>query len=184
MNRRLKTALSVGLMALGLGFMGKAVQAATSDTMVVSVTPLPTFAVSITSPSGSGYNFGNVALGATTLSTAAIVLNTGGANSSEYFGVSISNTSGNWTATSSAPGTDTFRMGAWVGTNQPAITSVTDYLSNGPFSGAAAGLFNQGSRTAASSTANLWLRLELPTALNTGTSVAQTMTLTVVAQGS
>jgi hypothetical protein len=184
MNTKWQKVLSVGLMALGLGFMGKAVQAATSDTMVVSVTPLPTFAVSITSPSGSGYNFGNVALGATTLSTAAIVLNTAGANSSAYFGVSISNTSGNWTATTSAPGTDTFRMGAWVGTNQPVMGSVTSYLSNGPFSGAAATLFNQAARTAANTTANLWLRLELPTALNTGTAVAQTMTLTVVAQGS
>ena len=186
MNTRLKKVLITGLVMVGIGAVHRA-QAATTDTMLVSVSPAVTFAVSISSPftlGNAGYQFGPVALSATTLSTVAITLNTTGANAYEYFGVSISNTSGNWTSTASAPGVDTFRMGAWIGSSQPTAGNVTDYLSAPPYAETAATKFNQASPTAYNSTASLWLKLEMPTNLNTGGNTAQTMTLTVTAQGS
>ena len=49
----------------------------------------------------------------------------------------------------------------------------------------AAALYGQAStKTSPSGTKNLWLRLDMPTALNTGTSGAQTATLYVNGQGS
>ena len=112
MNTKLKKVLMTGLVTLGIGGLSQIAQAATTDTMTVSVSPLVTYSVVISSPYASGYNFSNVSLGATTLSTLGITLNTTGSTAPEYFGLSISNTSGGWTSTLSAPGQDTFRMGA------------------------------------------------------------------------
>ena len=70
-------------------------------------------------------------------------------------------------------------------TTQPAPASITDALTNPPVPGAAATLYGQAStKTAPAGTKKLWLKLEMPTTLNTGTTGAQTMTLTVNAQGS
>ena len=68
---------------------------------------------------------------------------------------------------------------------QPALASITDALVNPPVPGAAATLYGQAStKTAPSGTKNLWMKLEMPSGLNTGTTAAQTMTLTVNGQGS
>jgi hypothetical protein len=153
--------------------------------MIVSVTPSVTFGVSIASPTaGVGYNFGTVALGATTVSTQAIVLTNSG-NVAEYFSLGISNTSGSWAASAVAPTTDTFRMYGYMSAGQPAPGTFTDTVVNPPVPGAAAALYNQAStKTNPASTKNLWLRLDMPTALNAGGTGAQTMTLTVNGQGS
>src|ERR1700733_7144969 len=181
MNKRMKHVLITGLVMLGVGAVS---QAATTDTMQVSVSPTVTYGVTISSPFAQGYVFGSVAVGASTLSTVAITLNTTGATGPEFFGLSISNTSGNWTATASAPGQDTFRMGAAMGTNQPLMANTSTYLSVPPFSGAAQGLYYQGAATAVAGTAKVWLRLEMPTTLNLGTTGNQTMVLTATAQNS
>ena len=152
--------------------------------MQISVSPQVTYGVTISSPYASGYNFSNVALGATTLSTLAITLNTTGATGPEFFGLSISNTSGNWTATTSAPGQDTFRMGAAMATTQPLMANTSTYLSVPPFSGAGQYLYSQGAATAVAGTQKVWLRLEMPTSLSVGTTGTQTMTLTATAQNS
>ena len=180
MNKHIKHVLLTGLVMLGVG---AAAQAATTDTMTVSVTPSVTFAVSISSPYTSGYNFSSVALAGTTLSTLGITLNTTGATAAEYFGLSISNTSGGWTSTVSSPGQDTFRMAAKIGGSQPLMANTTDFLTQPPYSTVANGVYNQGS-TIVGGTAKVWLRLEMPTTLNVGTTGAQTMTMTATAQGS
>ena len=128
MNKRLKQGVAAGLVMLGIGGLARQTQAATTDTMTVSVTPTVTYGVTISSPFAQGYVFGSIALGASTLSTVAITLNTTGATGPEYFGLSVSNTSGNWTATASAPGQDTFRLGAKMGVGQPVIANTTDFL--------------------------------------------------------
>ena len=125
MNKHMKHVLITGLVMLGVGAVS---QAATTDTMQVSVSPTVTYSVAISSPYTSGYNFSNVALGATTLSTLAITLNTTGATGPEFFGLSISNTSGNWTATTGAAGVDTFRMGAAMAATQPLMANTSTYL--------------------------------------------------------
>jgi len=181
MKTRLKVLLGVGMVGL---MAGTAKAAGNPDTMTVSVTPNVTYAVTITSVNASGYQFGNVNLGATTQSTAAIVLTNSG-NVSEYFSLAMSNTSGSWTLSTSAPTTDTYRVSALLQAGQPLLSGFTDFLSNPPVPGAAAALYGQAStKTSPAATKNLWLRLEMPTALNTGTSGAQTATLYVNGQGS
>src|ERR1700680_2995494 len=66
-----KAVLAAGLMILGLGVM-KAQAAGNPDTMTISVTPSVTYAVTITSVNPNGYQFGQIALAATTISTWAI----------------------------------------------------------------------------------------------------------------
>src|SRR5690348_13982987 len=114
-TQKLKVVLSAGLLVLGLGVVNKA-QAANPDTMTISVTPSVTYAVSITSVTGgSGYQFGTVALAASTISTAAIVLtNTGTIH--EYFSIAISNTNPDaWTpGASGAAGANQFGMIAYL----------------------------------------------------------------------
>ena len=181
---RLRTVLVAGLSVLAWGRLTP-VCAANPDTLVVSVSPNVTYGVTVSSVTGGvGYQFGNVNLGATTQSTAAIVLTNSG-NVSEYFSLAMNNTSGNWTLTTSAPGTDTFRVSALLQATQPLVASFTDFLSNPPVPGAAATLYGQAStKTAPTAAKNLWLRLEMPTALSVGTSGAQTTTLYVNGQGS
>lgn len=169
--------------ALLFGVLGVPRAHANPDSMTISVTPLVTYGVTISSVSINGYNFGNVALGATTQSTAAIVITNSG-NASEYFSMAVSNTSGNWAAVSGVPGQDEFRLMAQLASSQPAVGSFTDALTNLPVPGAAAALYGQSGRTAPTDSANLWLRLEMPTTLNIGTAAAQTMTLIVNGQGS
>ena len=136
--KRVTTAvLAAGVVVLGLGALEK-VQAITNpDTMLVSVTPNVTYGVAITSVNSGGYQFGLVALGATTVSTSAITLtNTG--NVPEYFSMAISNSTGSWSATSGAASTDTFRMIAELAANQPNVSSgfnTGDALTNPPVPG-------------------------------------------------
>src|SRR5262249_43253012 len=113
MNKRLKHVLVTGLVVMGIGLLGRRAEAFQPDTMTLSVTPgNVTFSVVITSVNASGYQFGTVNIGATSISTAAIVVsNSGGSNVSEYFGMKVGNSSpDNWAPQSGAPGTDQFRL--------------------------------------------------------------------------
>ena len=185
MNTKKKMGLAagvLGLMVRGMGWVQES-QAASTDTITVSVTPGGvSYAVSITSVSaGTGYAFGTVNLGATTVSTAAIVVtNTG--NIAEYFALAISNSGPDSWTPSSATSTNTFVMDGYFNTTQPAPATPTDTLGNGVVS-ASANLYNQANaKTGVSSTKNLWLKLIMPTQLNGGTGGQQTMTLSVTGQ--
>src|ERR1700684_1235058 len=121
MKKHMKKALTTGLVALAVGWMAGRAQAASTDTMTVSVTPNAQYGVSISSPYAGGFNFGLVSLNATTQSTSAITVTNNG-TIYEYFGISISNPSGLWTATTVTPSTDTFRMSALLNTGTiPAL---------------------------------------------------------------
>src|SRR5712691_8262806 len=97
MNTSMKRVLITGLMLLGIGAVGRRAEAIgpNPDTMIVSVTPGNTgFGVYITSPiAGSGYDFGTVNLGATTMSTLAIVVKSSG-TVSEYFAMTVTSNGG------------------------------------------------------------------------------------------
>ena len=182
---RMRKVLVAGLMALGLGTCVSKAQAASTDTIVLSVSPgNVAYGVKISSPYASGYNFGPVNLGVTTVSTLAIVVqNTG--NISEYFGMGVSNTSpDNWAAVGVAPSTDQFRLMGYFQTNQPGSGSFGDAIPS-TVSGAVGGLYNQTTvgRTMPNNTQNLWLRLEMPPYLNSGTGGGQQMTLSINGQG-
>jgi hypothetical protein len=191
MNKRLKQVLATGLVLLGIGLVADRAQAASTDTITLSVTPGNiTFSVQITSVNPSGYQFGTVNIAGTTVSTAAItVANTGGGNVSEYFGMKVSNSAPDaWTPQAGAPGTDQFRLTGEFAATQP-VQGVTGFpvadAVTGAFPGAAATLYGQAStKTAVAGTKKLWLQLEMPTGLAAGTFGAQTMTLFIQGQSS
>ena len=191
MNTKLKQVLITGLVAMGLGVLGsRTADAKQPDTMRLSVTPTgQIYSVVITSVNGNGYEFGNVGIGATTVSTAAItVANTGGSNISEYFGMQVSNSSpDNWAPQTGAPGADQFRLIGEFAATQPVETSGFDTGNaiTGTFPVNAGSLYGQAATpTNVGASKLLWLQLEMPTALNTGTGGAQTMTLYIQGQSS
>ena len=186
MNTQLKKALTTGMLAVGLGLLSSKAHAVNPDAMQISVTPSVTYAVTITSVNANGYQFGTVALNSTTQSTAAVTVANSG-NIAEYFSMAITNTSGNWAPTTSAPTTDNFRLIGEFAASEPDVASgfqTTDALTNST-PGTAAALYGQAStKTNPTQHQLLWMRLEMPQSLNVGTSAAQTMTLTVTGQAS
>jgi len=153
------------------------------DTIVVSVTPGGlTYGVAISSPFASGYQFGTVALNATTISTVAISIQNSG-NVGEYFALKVSNTApDNWTPQAAA-GSDQFKLMAYINATQPADATFATALT-GSFNGTSGNLYGQGNvRTTPTTTKSLWLRLSMPTAV-TGSGGAQTMTVFVNGQAS
>lgn len=162
------------------------VQAVNPDTMTLSVTPLVTYAVAVTSVNAGGYQFGTVALGASTVSTAAISVRNAG-NISEYFALAVSNSSPDgWTpGTGGTAATNQFGLIAEFAASPPASSAflVTDALGTA-VPGTAAALYGQAAtKTAANGAKSLWLKLNMPTGLSVGTGGAQTMTLSVNGQG-
>jgi hypothetical protein len=172
------------IVLLGLGLWAAKAQALTNpDTIVVSVTPGGlTYGVAISSPFLSGYQFGTVTLAATTISTVGITVeNTG--NVSEYFSMKVANTApDNWAPVGGTPSTDQFKLMAFMKTTQPADATFVDALT-GSIPGAGATLYGQVStRTAPTSTKNLWLRLTMPSGVSAGTANAQTMVVSINGQ--
>src|SRR5438132_2341376 len=93
MNKHIKTVLATGLMLLGMGVIGRRAEAQQPDTMTLSVTPVGiVYSLQIPSVNSSGYQFGTVNIGATTVSTAAItVANTEIGRASGREGMKVSN---------------------------------------------------------------------------------------------
>ena len=186
--KSMKVALASGLLVLGFGLFSKAQAAGNPDTMTISVTPSVTYAVSIASVTGgAGYQFGTVALAASTISTAAIVVtNTG--TISEYFAMAVSNSApDNWSA--AAAGTAAANAFGLIGefsATQPAIAAFVggDALVNA-IPGTSDTLYGQSStKTNVAGTKNLWLKLNMPTTLSVGTGGAQTMVVSINGQAS
>src|SRR5882724_3824570 len=184
MNMHMKKVLITGLAVLSVGWISGKAQAASTDTITISLTPNTTFAVTISSAYVGGYNFGLVNLNATTVSTVAITLTNSG-SIYEYFGISVSNTSGGWTASAAAASTDTFRLSGQLNATQPLQGSGSFSALANTAPGTANGKYGQASKTsptAGNNTQKLWLQMEMPFTLNTGGTGPQTMTVSVTGQ--
>jgi hypothetical protein len=161
--------------------------AQSTDSVLLSVSPGDVqYSVQITSVSGAGYDFGSLDLGATTVSTTAIGVKNDG-NVSEYFSISVGNSNPDgWTAISSGtPQHDQFlllgRLAAG-GSSQPSpsafnvntdtVTAVTPNY--------AAGRYGQAARTDPGANIDLWLKLTMPSTVET--TAPQTMRLYVNGQ--
>ena len=133
MRPKWKRALTLGLAVLGIGWIGGRAEAFTStDTMRVSVTPDAQYSVQITSAiPGVGYDFQTVALNSTTQSTVAITLTNNG-TIYEYFGISVSNTSGNWTGSITVTAQDN-TGGVGVGSVGVSIFDGSNYWNGTSF---------------------------------------------------
>ena len=184
MNRHMKKVLKLGLAVLSVGWLAGKAQAASTDTITLSLTPNTTYAVSMSSVTGGvGYQFGNVNLNATTVSTAAIVITNSG-SVYEFFALSVSSpTSGSWSPNSTAPGVDTYVLSGQYAGSQPAQGSGSFSALTNTAPSASAALYGQAStKTAPAGTQKLWLQLQMPTSLNNGGTGQQTMTLRVTGQ--
>jgi hypothetical protein len=186
LKKAAQAALATGLIVLGLG-MFKEAQAANPDTMTITVTPGGvTYSVTISSPFLSGYNFGTVNVGVTTVSTVAIAVQNSG-NISEYFSLGVVDTTGGglaWT-NAAAPNITTYTMQGLFQADQPESANFAGAGNNIPTAapGTAANRFGQGTtRTLPAASANLWLQLQMPTGVaDTG---AHTMVLSINGQSS
>ena len=189
MNTQLRKVLVTGLAVLSVGWISGKAQAASTDTITISLTPNTTFAVTISSPYVGGYNFGQVNLNSTTVSTLAITLTNSG-SIYEYFGISVSSpTSGGWSPNSVGPSTDTFRLSGLlnaIGQGQPAPGSANFTALTNTAPSTASGKYGQGvtktSPTAGNNQQQLWLQMEMPFTLNSGGTGPQTMTIRVTGQ--
>ena len=169
-KRSVQAGLAAGLMVLGLGMFQKAQALGNPDTMTITVTPAGvTYAVLISSPEVQGYNFGQVVIGATTISTLPIaVQNKGNINAFFSIGVVDVTPTVNWT-NAAVPANVTYTMqGQFVTTaaGQPANASFANAGNNIPAAapGTASGTFNQSTtKTLPNASKDLWLQLQMPT---------------------
>ena len=160
----------------GLVLLPMVVNAANPATINVTVT-IQNLSVSATSPLA----FGTVLTSSETVSTdSSHVINDG--NVTETYAIKLTNPGG-WTATSGAPGSETYRLSAQFNASEPTAGSfgadhdltTSDQTSSGTiFAGDQTGL-----SVAASAARYLWLKFEAPT----GTSVTteQTIVVTITA---
>ena len=186
MNTKLKKVLVTGLAVLSVGWIAGKAQAASTDTITISLTPNTTYAVTISSAYIGGYNFGLVNLNSTTVSTVAITLTNSG-SIYEFFAISVSSpSSGGWFPSAVGPSTDTFRLSGMFNTpGQPTQgnASFSALTNTAPTNGN--GLYGQASKTsptAGSNTQKLWLQMDMPFTLNAGGSGPQTVTVSVTGQ--
>ena len=160
--------------------------ASTSDQIIVSVTPgNPAYASGISSPEVGGYDFGSVNLGATTISTLAIVVKSSG-TISEYFSMSVT-ADGGWTPVvvdTAAPAYNTFELQGHFAATQPANATFSttndscDHLRLQARHQDA--LQPKGAQTVPGNSQNLWMKLRLP--VSTGLSGQRLLTVTVNGQ--
>lgn len=160
----------------GLVLLPMVVNAANPATINVTVT-IQNLSVSATGPLA----FGTVLTSSETVSTdSSHVVNDG--NVTETYAIKLTNPGG-WTATSGAPGSETYRLSAQFNASQPTAVSFdadTDLTTSDQTSSATIFAGNQtGLSVAASAARYLWLKFEAPT----GTSVTteQTIVVTITA---
>jgi hypothetical protein len=161
-----KKTLAVLALVVGMGSLGN-LWAATTDTIILRVTPLGTKDVTITD---TEYNFGTVAMGATTISTRGIVVTHSGSISQGY-GLHISATNGVWTA-STAAGPNIYNLRALFNSNASGTFAADDnVLTGSSVSATGLGLVYSGDQNASvaaaavvpGTTRDLWFRLAMPT---------------------
>jgi hypothetical protein len=147
--------------------LARTAEAANPDTMTITVTPSGlTYGVVISSPYASGYNFDQVTIGATTISTRPIGVQNAG-NVSAYFSLAVVDATGGgnaWTnGTSQA--NNQYVMQGLFSSAQPVETSFDGASNNVPnaVSNTGQNKWGQGSsKTIPLTSQNLWLRLSMP----------------------
>ncbi len=153
-----------------------AVQAANPATIDVTVT-IQNLSVTATGPIAFGMV---IASSETVSSDSSLVTNDG--NVTETYDLKLTDPGG-WTATSGAPGSETYRLSAQFNSEEPTAVSfdadtdltTTDQTSSGTiFAGDETGL-----SVAASDTRSLWFKFEAPT--DTSVDTQQTIVVTITA---
>ena len=177
--RNLTNRLAVGVgICLVIIFCASAIQAANPAMIDVTVT-IQNLSVSATGPIA----FGIVLVSTTTVSGSASTVTNDG-NVAETYDLKLTDPAG-WTATSGAPGSETYRLSAQFSSSQPTAVSfaadhdltTSDQASTGTiFAGNETGL-----SVPAAATRSLWFKFESPTSTTVTTQQTITVTLTAAA---
>ena len=195
MKQWMKVVMAAGLMVLGLGVVQRADAYKNPDSMTVWVTPIGlNYSVSIDSTTNAarvGYDFGQVTVGQTTVSTRPIVVSNDG-TVGEYFSLAVSNTSpDNWAAQNllaNATNDKFFLLGHFVAHGNPQPDETTGFsvtVDTVVASGVSYGNGNFGQNaitipTPGSNAKDLYMKLKMPDTVSLGRE--QSMTLTINAQ--
>jgi hypothetical protein len=117
--------LVVGMMAFGLGKL----EAASTDSIQLIVTPAVNYSVQITSADADiAYNFGTVDLNSTTLSERpAVVTNNGNVTSEWQVSAQVETGAGGWTLGESVGGIDAAVLKALFNSNGGAVPESSDF---------------------------------------------------------
>ena len=169
-----------GALAVGWGWSQRTEAAKNPDTMTVSVTPNSTYGVAISSPYAAGYNFGTVTLNNTTGSTLAITVQNSG-DTAEYFSLAINAQSGPWAPVAVKGAVDKFVLYSsfTVANSQPDYSTVTSTVDvTAPST--AAGQWGQASKTNATVSKYLWMKLDMP--VTSSVAGQQNLTLSITGQ--
>lgn len=168
----------VATICLVLVFYVSDVRAANPATIDVTVT-IQSLSISTTGPIA----YGVVTSSSTTVSASASTVTNDG-NVTETYDLKLTDPGG-WTATSGAPGSETYRLSAQFNAAQPTAGSfaadhdltTTDQTSSATiFAGDQTGL-----SVAASAARSLWFKFEAPTSTTVSTQQTITVTLTATA---
>ena len=163
---------------LTLLFGASALHSANPATIAVTVT-IQNLSLTTTGPIA----YGTVLVSSTTVSSGASTVTNDG-NVTETYDIKLTNPGG-WTATSGAPGAETYRLSAQFNVAAPTAVSfaadhdltTTDQTSSGTiFAGDQTGL-----SVAASAARSLWFKFEAPTSTTVTTEQSITVTLTASA---
>ena len=164
----------VGILALV--FSASAVQAANPATIDVTVT-IQNLSVTATGPIAFGMV---IASSETVSSDSSLVTNDG--NVTETYDLKLTNPGG-WTATSGAPGSETYRLSAQFNSEEPTAVSFdadTDLTTSDQTCSATIFAGDQtGLSVAASGARYLWFKFEAPT--STTVTTEQTIVVTITA---
>jgi len=160
MNRTMRCCLAVLICGVVMTFTAAKVQAANPATIDVTVT-IQNLSVSATGPIA----YGTVVTSSETVSGSASTVTNDG-NVTETYALKLTNPGG-WTATSGAPGSETYRLSAQFNSAQPTALSFGDNhdltTSDQTCSGTIFAGDETGLSVAASATRSLWFKFEAPT---------------------
>ena len=180
MSKKVSLLTFVAILALALLVPASKAFAASSDTVSVTVTISATISVTITE---GPIDFGPLSVGATAISSGALIVTNDGSGIAETYSLSCSNTAA-WDAAATASA-DHFVLSAQFNSDQPtSFDAVNDVLSNTPVAATATKFAGNetGVSVAHNAERDLWLEIQTPT--TTAATAQQTITLTVSAEAS
>lgn len=176
--KRITRSVVTGACLVLVAMWAQGAHAANPATISVTVT-IQNLSVSATGPIA----FGTVLASSETVNSSASTVTNDG-NVTETYDIKLTNPGG-WTATSAAPGSETYRLSAQFNATEPTAVSfaadhdltTTDQTSSATiFAGGQTGL-----SVAAAATRSLWFKFEAPTSTTVTTEQDITVTVTAAA---
>ncbi len=180
---RLLMGLAIAALCVVVPGRGRKADAAGTANISIRVTVAPSLSLSVDK---NDYDFGNMPVNTTSISTSAIVVTNDSAGRTQDYQINGSSTA-NWTI-ASANGVNQFQLRALLNSVKPVDADFTAVLSTlsatvANMSAANYGGNQNGNGVNSGSTRNLWFRIQTPTETSYSTEQTITMTLTAADAG-